>query len=221
MSSVILYAVPVSGYSAKTRIVLEAKRIPYEERLPPEGYRSAAYRAIVPMGTVPAIVVGDFVLSESEAIAEYLEERFPTPTLLPGDPQARARIRFLARYHDLMLEPAVRTLFAHVDPNRRDAAFVAGAVAQIDDRIARLEHLLGPGPFAHGNSLTLADCGFATTLPLAQMLVAAVGHALTYSVRLQHWQEVLADEPAVARALSSWRPSTRAWLEANLRKDPT
>lgn len=221
MSPIILYAVPVSGYSAKARIVLEAKQAPYEERLPPQGYRSAAYRAIVPMGTVPAIIVGDFVLSESEAIAEYLEETFPAPALLPGNAQTRARIRFLARYHDLHLEPQVRSLFAHVRPSRRDEAFVAAAVAGIGERLARLENLLGPGPLAHGAGLTLADCGYATTLPLAKMLVAGLGHALTYSDRLQRWQDALAGQPAVARALASWRPATEAWIATNLQEDRT
>lgn len=220
MSSIVFYAVPVSGYSAKTRIVLQAKGLRYEERLPPDGYRSPAYRAIVPMGTVPAIVVGDFCLSESEPIAEYLEERFPSPSLLPGDAQARARIRFLSRFHDLTLEPVVRSLFAHVDPSRRNEAIVKGALTQIEERLSRLECLLGQGPLAHGADLTLADCGFATTLPLAQRLTAATGQTLTYSRRLQQWLDALAAQPAVASALAPWWPATDTWIRANLNKDP-
>lgn len=99
----IFYANALSSYSAKVRIVLCAKGLAFEERLPPGGYHSAEYRAIVPMGTLPAIQIGDWVLSESEAINEYLEESHPKPALLPSDPRSRARVRFVSRFHDLHL----------------------------------------------------------------------------------------------------------------------
>ena len=70
----IFYASALSSYSAKVRVALCVKQCDFEERAPPDGYRSAQYRAIVPMGTLPAIQIGDWVLSESEAINEYLEE---------------------------------------------------------------------------------------------------------------------------------------------------
>ena len=92
----IFYATALSSYSAKVRIALCAKGVVFEERLPPEGYRSAQYQAIVPMGKLPAIQEGDWVLSESEAINEYLEERYPEPPLLPQGAQERAQVRFLA-----------------------------------------------------------------------------------------------------------------------------
>lgn len=71
----IFHATALSSYSAKVRLVLCIKGVDFEEREPPGGYRSERYRALVPMGTLPAIQEGDWVLSESEAINEYLEER--------------------------------------------------------------------------------------------------------------------------------------------------
>ena len=78
----IFHATALSSYSAKVRLVLCVKGIEFEERAPKNGYRSAEYRALVPMGTMPAIQEGDWVLSESEAINEYLEERYPSPPML-------------------------------------------------------------------------------------------------------------------------------------------
>src|SRR5215475_12865675 len=49
-----------------------------------------------PIARIPALQHGDFWLTESLAIAEYLEEAFPPPVwarLLPADPRARARAR--------------------------------------------------------------------------------------------------------------------------------
>ncbi len=69
----ILYANSISNFASKVRVALELKGLAYEERLPPDGYGTPAYKRIVPMGTIPALVEDDFVLSESETILEYLE----------------------------------------------------------------------------------------------------------------------------------------------------
>ena len=212
----ILYATALSSYSAKVRIVLITKGVLFEEREPPDGYRSAAYRALVPMGTVPALEDDGFVLSESESINEYLEERFPEPPLLPATPVARARVRFLSRFHDLYLEPPVRALFPHVSPLRRDATVVAARMAELRQRIKQLATLANPAPYLAGESLSLADCGYAVTLPLAEMLAAALGELLPLAPAITQWQALLARHAAVERALSTWRPATEHWIAARL-----
>ena len=59
---VTLYNVPVSSYGAKVRIILAHKGIEWTELAPPDGYGSPAYRAIIPSGTVPAIITA-FLIS--------------------------------------------------------------------------------------------------------------------------------------------------------------
>lgn len=51
------------------------------------------YAALNPQEQVPTLVDGDFVLTQSMAIMEYLEEKHPTPAILPADTQARAYVR--------------------------------------------------------------------------------------------------------------------------------
>ena len=86
-----LYAIPVSTYSAKVRIALGIKGVEYEMVPPPGGYSTPEYMAIVPLGTIPALEDGDFCLSESDVLSEYLEETHPEPSLLPGDPCRSSR----------------------------------------------------------------------------------------------------------------------------------
>lgn len=212
----ILYATALSSYSAKVRIVLVAKGVRFEEREAPDGYRSAAYRALVPMGTLPALDDDGFVLSESEAINEYMEERFPAPPLLPATPAARARVRFFSRFHDLYLEPPVRALFAHISPLRRDLAVVAARMDELRQRITQLATFANPAPYLAGENLSLADCGYAVTLPLAEMLAAALGEAWPLPPSIERWQDVLAHHAAVERALKAWRPATEQWIAARL-----
>lgn len=210
--SLVLHASALSSYSAKVRIVLCVKGLAFEEREPPGGYRSEAYRAIVPMGTLPALQDGDWVLSESEAINEYLDDAWPEPPMRPADARARAEVRFLGRFHDLYLEPPVRALFAHVDPARRDPAQVAAQHALIERRVAQLAAWSRPQPWLLTPTISLADCGPLVTLPLAQQVLAACGRPLALPGVLQHWLDQAAGHPAVEQALTPWRAATRAWL---------
>ena len=208
----IFYASALSSYSAKVRLVLCVKGVAFEERSPPNGYRSPEYTAIVPMGTLPAIQIGDFVLSESEAINEYLEESRPEPAMLPRDLQLRARLRFLGRFHDLVLEPKVRALFPHVSPSARDYAQVLALRQDIERRIGQLSEWTQPQPYLLTSFISLADCGPLVTLQLAQELLAACALPIELPGKLQAWIETAWLDPAVEQALAPWRTATRAWL---------
>jgi glutathione S-transferase len=208
----IFYANALSSYSAKVRIVLAVKGIVVDEVAPPGGYRSADYRAIVPMGTLPAIRVGDWVLSESEAINEYLDERYPEPAMMPAEPQLRARVRFLCRFHDLYLEPRVRALFPLVKSAQRDATELAALRSALLQRIDQLASWVQPQPWLLTPQISLADCGPLVSLWLADALMQACGQPIQLPAVLQRWLEMAAGDAAVAQALEPWRAATRNWI---------
>jgi glutathione S-transferase len=211
---IVLYATDVSLYCAKVAIALEHKGAAYERRAPPGGsYRSAEYRAIVPAGTLPAIDDGGFVLSESDAIIEYLEETRGGPALLPAAPRARARARYASRIHDLRLEPRVRALFPFVGAaNGGGADTVVGALR---DAIGALAGLIAPSPLAAGKDFSLGDCGWAPTFFLADRLVAALGApAPAYDAQTLRWREALDAVPAVRKVMSAYPDAVGAWIRS-------
>lgn len=57
---------------------------------------SAEFKALNPQGLGPTLVQDGNVMIQSPAIIEWLEERYPTPPLLPADPDDRAHVRALA-----------------------------------------------------------------------------------------------------------------------------
>ncbi len=208
----IFYASALSSYSAKVRLVLCVKNVAFTECAPPGGYRSQEYRSMVPMGSLPAIRIGDWVLSESEAINEFLEERYPEPAMLPHDLQQRAKVRFLCRFHDLYLEPAVRALFGHVKPPTRDSERVGQLRQEIERRLDQLAQWSAPAPYLLTPQISLADCGPLVTVPLAAQVLAACGQPILLPARLREWLEATGQHPAVERALAPWRLATSAWL---------
>lgn len=210
---IILYGLPVSSYTAKLRLALHWRGIPFEEREPDGGYRSQAWRQKVPMGTIPAIEHEGFFLAESEAILEYLEDAFGQRRLLPEDAQQRARVRMLARLHDLHVEPRVRALFPLIR-QRELRPQLPALLAALQDKLERLGEVIQTGPYMAGAQPSLADCGFAVSLPLAQRLLEVMGHSLSLPPALAPWTEALARDAAAQAALTPWKIATDAWLEA-------
>ncbi len=100
-----------SSASWRVRIALAWKKVPYEYRavhLVKEGgeqYRPE-YKAMNPASQVPLLELDDGrTIAQSMAIVEYLEERYPTPSLLAGDAWRRARIRQLAEVVNSGIQP--------------------------------------------------------------------------------------------------------------------
>jgi glutathione S-transferase len=155
----ILYDLDHSPFAARVRIAIRVKRLDVALRAPPDDYRR-----INPLGLVPALVTEDgAILIESEAIVEYLEDRFPTPPLRPDGTNQRAVARIIARLCDLHLAPALKLLF-EATKHAGDAAEASRLGAEIRVHLATIERYLGDGGLAVGDRLTTADCALAPLL---------------------------------------------------------
>jgi glutathione S-transferase len=207
----ILYATDLSSYSLKVRLGAALKGIELELRAPPDGYRSDAYRALVPSGTIPALVDGDFTLAESDTILEYLEDRFPAPALLPADPRGRARARFLGRLHDFRFEPKLRACFAAVG-SRQAPPEIEPA---LDAALALIETHLDPdGPFAIGPSPSLADCAYPASSAILDAFAPVFGWRVTARPRIARWRAAMAAHPVFEKLLAPYRAAVAAWIES-------
>lgn len=198
-----LYNVDMSPYASRARIAIYAKNLPVEIVPAPGGTSSSEYKQLNPIGKVPALEVDGQVIIESEVIVEYLEDRFPTPSLRPADPLARARMRTLSRFADLYLAPPIGALFGQMNPATRDAKLVAEKLAELSNRLDQLESLIVAGPFAAGPELSLADCALCPMFFFLTRVLPAVGgkNPLDGRPKLARVGEVVGKHPAVARVL--------------------
>lgn len=80
----------------RVQIALHLKGLDYDYAAI-DSLRSDAYRRLNPQGLMPALEVAGGVLTQSLAILEYLQERYPDPAILPSDPLLRARSRAFAQ----------------------------------------------------------------------------------------------------------------------------
>jgi len=158
-----LYHDPVSANSQKVRLVLAELHVEWTDHsvsLLAGEQHAPEYRRINPRGEVPALVDGDFALSESAAINEYLADLNPDSDIRPADAQGRALMRhWMQRLSDQLTEAcgvlsyavAVRPL--QLAEPRED---VLARIAKMPDpakravRIAVFEHGIEAPPFARG-----------------------------------------------------------------------
>jgi maleylacetoacetate isomerase len=171
-----LYTYWRSSAAYRVRIALNLKRLPYEsvaKHLVRDGgeQKRPDYLALNPQGLVPALAEGDgFVIPQSLAICEYLEEIHPEPRLLPGSARDRATVRGMALAiacdtHPLNNLPVVGYLRREFGAD--DSAVQRWMAHWIDRGFTALERWVGhatggdapvDGPlYCHGSQVTLAD----------------------------------------------------------------
>ncbi|RYB04760.1 maleylacetoacetate isomerase [Lichenibacterium ramalinae] len=152
----------------RLRVALNLKGVPYREipvDLDAGEQHAPDFVARNPMAAVPALIDGDLPpLTQSLALLEYLEERYPEPPILPADARGRARVRALAATvaadtHPLLV-PRVRHYLTERGGFDADAfrAWVTHWVGQgLVGLEANLAHSPETGRFCHGDRITMAD----------------------------------------------------------------
>lgn len=100
-----LYEHPFSPYVQKVKIALYEKDVAFEVEVP-DAFSGAPtqFGKTSPRLEVPALVDDDFAIFDSTIIVDYIEEKWPTPTLLPPSPRERARVRMIEEVCDTYYE---------------------------------------------------------------------------------------------------------------------
>jgi maleylacetoacetate isomerase len=190
-----LYSYFRSSAAYRVRIALGLKGIAYETaavHLIKDGghNKRPEFRAVNPQMRVPVLQTpsGD-ILIQSLAILEYLDETHPEPPLLPKDPIARAKVRALAELIACDIHPLNNTsplrYLKHV-LHQEQSAIDAWYHHWVLDGFEALETLLGPGPYAYGKDVTLADV----------CLVPQVANARRLKVPLDKFPKIAAADAA-------------------------
>ena len=160
-----LYSRPLSPYSSIIRCIAYYKQAPIKIVAPPPGSPiPEEFRAISPFNRIPVLITGSgLTVIEATVIAEYLEEHFPEPPLLPADSRDRAIVRMLARAAELEVLVPTMELLELLFMKSKDEARISKLFKQLEIGLAEVENRLGHGPYALGEEMTLADAWLTPT----------------------------------------------------------
>lgn len=159
-----------SSAAFRVRIAANLKKVPLEYTvvsLMADGgqHLQPAYRAVNPSSGVPSLETdAGEVLTQSLAIIEYLDERFPEPPLLPGDAIARAHAREIALHvvadvHPLNTPRIMKRLAAQFGADEAAQEewirhWIVECFSNVEALLARLH---SNGRHCLGDAVTLAD----------------------------------------------------------------
>jgi glutathione S-transferase len=166
----ILYGSTLSPFVRKTAAFLREKGIEFD--LEPTGFPnpSPEFCAASPFKKMPALVDGDYCLSDSSAIIHYIEAKHPDPPLIPDEPRARGKVIWFDEFSDTIMAACGAKMFFNriVAPRfmgRAGDEAVAKA-AERDELPPILDYVETVAPdgegFLVGNRLTLADIAMAS-----------------------------------------------------------
>ncbi|MCC7006763.1 MAG: maleylacetoacetate isomerase [Ottowia sp.] len=164
-----LYGYFRSSTSYRVRIALHLKKIAFEP-IPIHLLRSGGeqhhldFLRINPQALVPVLEDNGVVISQSLAIIEYLDERYPDYPLLPTDPALRARVRQLAlmiacEMHplcNLRVQNYLSSTLALSDQTRNDWSqhWIRSGLSALEANVVDAK----PSQFCVTDQVTLADC---------------------------------------------------------------
>ncbi len=210
--SITFYAGSGSTPSWKVWLSLEHKQLPYELKLlsfSAGDLRTPAFLAVNPRGRVPTLVDDDFVIWESTAIVEYLEDRWPERPLLPRDVRERARMRRITMEADFELDAAMDDMALatfRAPGGVRDAERLERGRAAASRLVARMEEDVR-GPFFAGDEPGLADF---TVYPMLAMIRRTAARfdagAIPFGPQVAAWMERIEGLPYFERTYPPhWR----------------
>ncbi len=143
--AIVFYYGSGSPFAWRVWLALEHKKLPYELRVmsfDKGDLKQPAFQALTPRGKVPLIQDGDYVLYESTAIMEYLQDAYPGSgaSLFPADPKPCGIARRLIREADEYLMDSLEELLEQVLSLPQDKRNDAAIAAAKDKFLAELPH---------------------------------------------------------------------------------
>lgn len=156
-----------------------------------------AFLELNPYGVLPTLADRELLLYGSALIAEYLDERYPHPPLLPPDPVGRAKVRLALARVDADWYAPIQRLQAGALP----AAEAKVLRERLRDELAAAAGVLERQPYFLADELGLLDLSLAPILWRLQPLGIALPPAAARP--LKRYAERLFARPAFRRSLDS------------------
>lgn len=205
-----LYGAGLSPFVRKVRVVLAEKGVAYDHDPVIPFNVSADYKAISPLGKIPAWRDERGTLSDSSVIVAYLEKLHPTPAMYPSDPYEYARALWFEEYADGAMVPVAgaKIFFPRVVGPRffnqpTDEAAVEKAIAEdLPPFFDYLESQI-TGEWVAGGQFSVGDIALGSVL--ANLRFAGVTPDAARWPKLARWTARVHEQPSFAKLLAEDR----------------
>ena len=209
MSSINVYGIPGSPFLRSVEIALKEKDLPYQlHAMAPGQHKEPEHLARHPFGRIPAFEHDGFAIYETQAIIRYLDDLLPSPPLVPGNAEARARMNQVIGIIEWYFFPKAAAPIAFnriIGPRLlglpSDEAAIAEALPMAETCFAVLDGILGDKAYFTGDSVSIADIMLAAQLdllgdcPEGRQLIAGTSNLSAWLERMKARPSFSATEP--------------------------
>jgi glutathione S-transferase/RNA polymerase-associated protein len=192
----------------KVKMALLEKGLEFEAIVPDglsTGTTGGAFVEASPRAEIPALIDGDVKVFDSTIILEYLEEKWPSPPLLPQGPAQRARVRMIEDVMDGLYEPNNWGVMEVTRFKRASGALADRLVGYAKSNIDRLQHWLdgqfGGKPWFNGDAFGWGDIACAPYINRS----AANGYTPPAGSQLAAWLARVNERPSVGKVIGQMR----------------
>jgi glutathione S-transferase len=205
-----LYHQPLSPFCRKIRLVLAEKKLDVELIEEKHWERRMDYLRQNPSGKVPMLKTDGLTLSDSVAIFEYLEEKHPSPPLLPSSAADKAEARRLSAFFDDKFhhEVTVNLLYERVNKQLAkqgypDSEKIKNGTRNIKYHIEYLDWLIEQRRWLAGDHMSIAD--FAAAAQLSSLdYIGLVDWSRSENMKI--WYSKIKSRPAFRSILADLVP---------------
>jgi glutathione S-transferase len=190
MSEVEIFSAEVCPYAQRTRMMLIEKDVPFSLREIDLNDKPNWFLEVSPYAKVPVIRHAGRVVYESAIINEYLDEVFPAPPMMPGEPAERATARVWIDFMNMKLLPCFYRLMMAQGADKQDAeADTLRAHFRLMETAMAEE---GAGPYWFADQLTLVDLALYPWFERLPALEHYRGAVLPENcTRLRSWSDAM------------------------------
>lgn len=198
-----IYGHPFAAYAWKALIAAYERDVEFEFCMVDSKHpvHQERIRELSPTGQFPAIVDGPHIVTQSNAVIEYLDRFGNAPRLVPSDADAALKARMLAEIFDNYVNRPEGNMVANAlrSEDEKDPIADREARKMLDQSYSWLSSKISK-PWAIGDTFTLADCAAAPALFYADWVHPIPDGAL------KDYRGRLLKRPSVARVVDEARP---------------
>jgi glutathione S-transferase len=212
-----IFASELSPFSARLRIACALKGLDYVFEPAPGGSGSDELKRWAPFGRIPVLDAGDWMLVESLALLEYLDDAHPkSRPLRPVAAGDRARMRMIALLFDHNVIKAMGGVFVQLQKPVPDLDAAGTAFDEVTRELGKLTHYFDAAGPVVGGHWSIADCAMAPFAFLMDALATgfAVSSPTQRVARFGQWWSDCAGLPEVAAVTAGMQRALAAMASA-------
>ena len=176
------------------------------------------YGSFSPTGTVPCLSIDGLMISDSGAILEFLEEKYPEPPLLSNETHINAKIRFLTKLVDEKLIGSIRKLFSLVKATSHpsDSLMIENIFKEIESHLLLIDDLRKENRYLASDSVSFSDCNTPAFFSMLKEFEIHFNRQAMRPEEIKNYESIIEDHKNLFKEYKRYGFEIRTWIANKL-----